>query len=127
MNREIEFRVWDKDHKVMYDWNEISIEKDQVFSSDGDIYISYDRCVLMQWTGLKDKNNNKVFEGDILKSTVDGKLLAWKVMFKDGCFGIRNISSDGGENHAEFHAINSPYYFSDRVVINNIYEAPTIN
>jgi uncharacterized phage protein (TIGR01671 family) len=139
MNRVIEFRVWDKSKNKMYlpmgsmflVWNKDS-GTDLLInlqSADGkwDCSDNEDDCVIMQFTGLLDKNGKKIFEGDILKSDTDNMLLSWKVMFKDGCFGIRNIGIDGSENHAEFHAINSPYYFADRVIINNIYECPQIN
>lgn len=128
MNRVIEFRAWDglrmTTSGIMFNTTTgcLGVPTEQSFT-DNPINNNW---VLMQFTGLHDKNGKKIFEGDILKSDTDNRLLAWKVMFKDGCFGIRNIGIDGSENYAEFHAINSPYYFSDRIIIGNIYECPQI-
>lgn len=77
-------------------------------------------------TGLKDKHGKEIYENDILKHSDDDRLLSWLVLFKDGCFGIRNIGIDGTMNHAEFYAINSPYYFIDREIIGNVHQNPEL-
>ena len=62
MNREIKFRAWLVDG--MFDWGELRNDYADVFE-DG---LSGERdVILMQYTGLKDKNGKEIYEGDILE------------------------------------------------------------
>lgn len=62
MNREIKFRAWDKERKVM----ENCISINPFFVSDCDRRTwKHNEVELMQYTGLKDKNGKEIYEGDI--------------------------------------------------------------
>jgi len=76
-----------------------------------------------QSTGLFDRNNKEVYEGDILAHTEIEALHKWQVIFKDGCFGVSNICNSPIK---DFHPCNGIYYFDDREVIGNIYENPEL-
>lgn len=60
--REIKFRFWDSDNKVM------CIEYHHPTWDKGiNEQIKLCKCPIMQYTGLKDKNGKEIYEGDILR------------------------------------------------------------
>lgn len=78
--REIKFRAWDKiDGKMqkvnlMNTYDGSAIGQTLYFleeTSDNNGYRNLSDCELMQYTGLKDKNGNEIYEGDIIQLTDD--------------------------------------------------------
>lgn len=70
MDREIKFRVWNGKSKEMiypsesYNWT-LSLDG-EVFRNCGTSIKDKEKCVLQQFTGLVDKNENDIYEGDIV-------------------------------------------------------------
>ncbi len=121
------FRAWDKENKKMIDvdilnWNNGEVD----FIGDGITFIlKANDIVLMQSTGLTDKNGKEIFEGDIVKVT-DGDE---RTNFPDG--GIGTICGldeifmwyIDGQVHNGLFDISQEYYIE---VIGNIYENPEL-
>src|SRR5690606_28439071 len=113
--RPIKFRVWDKSLEEMrYSINIPSDYTERNGSLDliNMFQMLNQRYVFMQYTGLKDKNNRKIYEGDVLKND-NGDL--WVVVWK----GTGFMLALNGESKNIYSA--NEYYFSSCEVIGNIY------
>ncbi|MFL8969327.1 YopX family protein [Helcococcus kunzii] len=116
------FRAWHKSTELMDEviiidfYNEkIGIlYADPVIQGESVKIYSFDEVVLMQSTGLKDKNGEEIFEGDILKGD-DGEFFYNSVVFdKEKAIFMRSDSIELWENVEELE------------VIGNIYENPEL-
>lgn len=102
MSREIKFRAWNSKKNKM----------------ELDVYKECDD--LMQYTGLKDKNEKEIYEGDILKyfHKATGSIVR-EVIYKSGAFGIEGTVKGT-------HIIFGNILESEREVIGNVYENPEL-
>lgn len=114
--REIKFRAWDKHEKKMifdgYYGSGIFIDLEGTIQWDE---VPTERIVLMQFTGLLDKNGKEIYEGDILEYFKK----YFPVVFEDTWISPFKAGDNCG--CCESGSIPSEYE-----VVGNIYENPKL-
>lgn len=115
--REIKFRAWEPSTKSMhYDLS--------FYSDNGGAIMSKERPLiggmLLQFTGLKDRNGKEIYQGDFIQNvTDDGKRLSiFEIRWQQSSCGFVKEREDGHTFTLEISK-----YFE---VIGNIYENPEL-
>ena len=139
--RGIKFRLWDKDYNYMIEPEDIHprvtsecitgdgkvlevIENNSYMGTDISFEDIYNNRILMQYTGLKDKNGKEIYEGDVVKVSEEYGGHAYSplvVDFKDSCFVLRRINYMSDYNPMFKYDFTQVYE-----IIGNIYENPEL-
>jgi len=127
--REIKFRAWANGSMWLVNGLACSDNSDRMDLVDHSIggydrvcdYDDVDSCVLMQYTGVKDKNGKEIYEGDIVEMEF-GKGI---VVFDSAAFLVRNLDDDEYYGFDDFFSLyKGGCYLVE--VIGNIYENPEL-
>ena len=116
------YRAWDKETKTMNGMAEIYRNRNQEI----ELRPRDENIILMQSTGLKDKNGKEIFEGDIIRYNIDvvdikrHQTLGFYTVLdgREGFFGDGMSIDDFEEDAKEFSKTAE--------IIGNIYENPEL-
>ena len=117
------FRAWDKETQTMLDVSLIDFKKRVLVGEHWEFgetnFVSFDDIKLMQSTGLKDKNGQEIFEGDIVKMSKDVSVdtTYYEVVRRRG--GAYSLES-------KQHGCDLWIRHTDCEIIGNIYENPEL-
>jgi len=143
MSREIKFRAWHKENKQMVcpdnilidgDWIRIDFEDNAYPDGSASWYMdNEDGNEIMQYTGLKDKNGEEIYEGDIVKWDDRSNGKYWRVAIVKinpdiqfetfHCKTIPNSESTHTYHYGSFIYTDTENHLE---VIGNIYENPKL-
>ena len=147
--RDIKFRAWDKQYKYMthkvivgntcdhderYTAHALIRDTSKLdYKCDENVWMNFDEhseIVLMQYTGLTDKQGVEIYEGDILKKR-QGNYKVGEVTFEFGMFCFKSIGfgiKSGSDAFTHIHSLHYEEYgeFNNYEVIGNKYENPEL-
>lgn len=114
------FRAWDKETKTMNGMAEIYRNRNQEI----ELHPRDESIILMQSTGLYDKNGKEIFEGDILGVDTDEEIVNLNIYWdsKHALFMFESKKYNEKDLLAELVEDNT-YPFA---IIGNIYENPEL-
>jgi uncharacterized phage protein (TIGR01671 family) len=134
MNREMKFRVWDKEDKKYVSPSHIAINGNGILLiTNSGMYLDFknehyahlsQKYIVQQWTGCYDKNRTPIYEGDILANDLilphDNDNIG-VVYFAAGTFMI-----DGDGPFFDHVYGHSPDILDNHTVIGNKFENPEL-
>ncbi|WP_338960309.1 YopX family protein [Fusobacterium nucleatum] len=122
--REIKFRAWHKEEKIIGEVLGIDILHKEIFFSNEDVdcyeHSDFKDIELMQYTGLYDKNEKEIYEGDIVKLRANHGIGVVKYYDEWGAFVIEYIKP------RPLAVLGMNYYKEDIEVLGNIYKNPEL-
>ena len=126
MSRDIKFRAYVEKINKIVNVDKINFEDKHIVHYLDNlpfptlVKYSFEDIVLMQYVGMKDKNNKEIYDGDILK--VKGIDWLYIVKFYDCCF----IGVSKYDPHYEKPIFIRDTFLNGIEVIGNIYENPEL-
>ena len=141
--KKVKYRAWDGNNNVMWivtdiEWNDRQLPDEigqNVTHIRGKCYINdvftpigcnkryspkrFKKIILLEYTGLKDKNGKEIYEGDILEHPSSQK---FTVVWNDAFVGFRANYDDILDSNVAMQLSNK----GQAVVIGNIYEKPEL-
>lgn len=119
--REIKFRAWNEVEEKMLNWNEfLDTNMKNTFIAPESTGL-----ILMQYTGLKDKNGKEIYEGDIIFIKGETKLLDIKGKVEYSNTFAQFIITNTGSIVNETEPLGD-YEEENIEVIGNIYDNPEL-
>ncbi len=129
--RELKFRAWDRNKKKLHRPikifgvdSDLCGQADSVFWQERDTDIEFEHFEWMQFTGLTDKNDKEIYEGDIVEVIITnrfGQFKDWGPVMSEH-LGNCTIEMDGTANTRTI----DEYGKNNMEVIGNSYENPEL-
>ena len=131
MNREIKFRAWatsleTKKRKMFkpfdLEWFKTGAASPDDFNVDEGIRCTWpEDSIFLQYTGIKDKNDKEIYEGDIITGYAPMADKNWVVSYKADRYNAGFVAE---ELSLKLSSIN--IWYSGLEIIGNIYENPEL-
>lgn len=129
MKREIKFRAFDTENKEMLEVQELDYEdswngQPMVRTTMYNDYFDTEEMILMQYTGLKDKNGVEIYEGDIVQARYfeDSTSEKYVVKYDTDRAGFFPFACGDGCGCCETDVISVTYV----EILGNIYDNPEL-
>ena len=129
--REIKFRAWEPYQRELHYFDNLKASNDQFIAENllslmaNKHYLGED--LLMQYTGLKDKNGVEIYEMDIVRINTLNEMIA-EVTFENGAFGYLQKNNSFWHPKWNEHIVAKELIKNKLTVevIGNIYQNPEL-